>query len=211
MIYTTQVRMLKSVPRVPIEILHHRICLCHWDAPHVLLCAWCWIYTDSNSTHSPASLYGSRCAYFFATIVSFWLIERVVQNRRCPKCSISNGVDNSNVSESSLSIESAGRIRWCSRHWKWSVDNPFIFIRHSSPMTVFGLIIGASLASFASWPWVLYFTTIVSFILAVVSFILLLPVTMGKASPDLKEYGRFKRLDIFGVSVLTSKSYSVSR
>jgi MFS family permease len=68
---------------------------------------------------------------------------------------------------------------------------------------VIGLIIGASLTSFASWPWVLYFTTIVSFILAVVSFALLVPVTMGEASSNLKEHGRFERLDIFGVSALT--------
>ncbi|KAF8891928.1 major facilitator superfamily domain-containing protein [Gymnopilus junonius] len=75
-----------------------------------------------------------------------------------------------------------------------------VFASSGAIGNVIGLIIGASLTTFASWPWVLYFSTILSFVLATLSSIVLRPVTMTWKS---KKYGRFKRLDIFGVSILT--------
>lgn len=66
---------------------------------------------------------------------------------------------------------------------------------------VLGLIVGAALVSFASWPWVLYFTTILSFALGTLAFILLPSSVPARSTPH--EYGRFQRLDLIGVSTLT--------
>lgn len=72
---------------------------------------------------------------------------------------------------------------------------------------VIGLIIGACLVSFASWPWIFYFVSILSFILAILSFVLL-PSTSYSPSPSLvgqaRQYDRLKRLDLIGVSLLTA-------
>ncbi|KAJ8518266.1 hypothetical protein ONZ45_g4621 [Pleurotus djamor] len=63
---------------------------------------------------------------------------------------------------------------------------------------VLGLIIGAALTSFASWHWVLYFTTILSFVLGISAFVLLLPFS------TTREQTYFKRLDLIGVFTLTA-------
>jgi len=68
---------------------------------------------------------------------------------------------------------------------------------------ILGLIIGALFVSYASWPWVFYFMSIVGFVLA---------IGVGVLSPSIKRPSasisdrllRFQRLDLIGVSILTA-------
>jgi MFS family permease len=79
------------------------------------------------------------------------------------------------------------------------------FQRHAiTRLPVLGLIIGALLASFASWPWIFYFICIFSFILAVAVLVLTPSVTIDHSG---QKYKRFKRLDLLGVSFLTSTCF----
>jgi MFS family permease len=66
--------------------------------------------------------------------------------------------------------------------------------------TVIGLIIGALLSSFASWPWILYFASILSFVLAAVAFVLL-PATIPTSTRH--QASNLRRLDSVGVFTLT--------
>ncbi|KAJ7499582.1 MFS general substrate transporter [Mycena latifolia] len=67
---------------------------------------------------------------------------------------------------------------------------------------VIGLMIGALIVTYASWPWVFYLFSILGFVLAIVVFVL-------APSPDrphisaMDKAKRFKRLDLLGVSMLT--------
>ncbi|TFK50409.1 MFS general substrate transporter [Heliocybe sulcata] len=67
---------------------------------------------------------------------------------------------------------------------------------------VIGLIIGALLVTYTSWPWVFYFVTIVAFCVTLSVFIL---VPWREQTPEsaVQKARRFKRIDIFGVSLLT--------
>ncbi|OBZ74760.1 hypothetical protein A0H81_05744 [Grifola frondosa] len=70
---------------------------------------------------------------------------------------------------------------------------------------VLGLITGALLVSFADWPWVLYFTTILTFILAIAT-IALLPsknIHIRDSIDGALSMAQLKRLDPVGVSSLT--------
>ncbi|KIJ41092.1 hypothetical protein M422DRAFT_255938 [Sphaerobolus stellatus SS14] len=70
---------------------------------------------------------------------------------------------------------------------------------------VIGLIIGASLVSFASWPWVFYFVAIFGGALAISVLLFLPEVSYGPIVPTaVSKYGRIKRLDLPGVSMLTA-------
>ncbi|OCH86704.1 MFS general substrate transporter [Obba rivulosa] len=70
---------------------------------------------------------------------------------------------------------------------------------------VLGLIIGALFVSFASWPWVFYFSTIVS-VLITSSIVILVPnIRRTKEGESRAEkLLRFKRLDLIGVTVFTA-------
>ncbi|KAF5378229.1 hypothetical protein D9757_009136 [Collybiopsis confluens] len=68
---------------------------------------------------------------------------------------------------------------------------------------VTGLFIGAALAEFASWPWIFYLITIISFVMAVAVLILIpLRVSIGN-SLNISQGERLKRLDAVGVTTLT--------
>ncbi|KXN81360.1 hypothetical protein AN958_04747 [Leucoagaricus sp. SymC.cos] len=67
---------------------------------------------------------------------------------------------------------------------------------------VIGLIIGALIVSYASWPWVFYLFSILGFMLAIVVLILALSPHRPHVSA-LEKALRFKRLDLLGVSMLT--------
>ncbi|KIJ22953.1 hypothetical protein M422DRAFT_217711 [Sphaerobolus stellatus SS14] len=69
---------------------------------------------------------------------------------------------------------------------------------------VVGLIIGALLTSFVSWPWVFYFIAILSLVLAVVASLLLPRASHAFSSGSLLKYDRLQRLDPFGVLSLTA-------
>ncbi|KXN81896.1 hypothetical protein AN958_03546 [Leucoagaricus sp. SymC.cos] len=68
---------------------------------------------------------------------------------------------------------------------------------------VIGLIIGALIVSYASWPWVFYLFSILGFMLAIVVFVLA-PSPHRPHVSALEKALRFKRLDLLGVSMLTS-------
>ncbi|KXN84040.1 hypothetical protein AN958_00529 [Leucoagaricus sp. SymC.cos] len=68
---------------------------------------------------------------------------------------------------------------------------------------VIGLIIGALIVSYASWPWVFYLFSILGFMLVIVVFVLA-PSPHRPHVSALEKALRFKRLDLFGVSILTS-------
>ncbi|KAF9045143.1 major facilitator superfamily domain-containing protein [Panaeolus papilionaceus] len=64
---------------------------------------------------------------------------------------------------------------------------------------VFGLIIGALFVTFVSWPWVFYFSAIVSFSITA-GILVLVPNSRGSSSSE--SFGsKFKRLDVFGVTL----------
>ncbi|EJC99629.1 MFS general substrate transporter [Fomitiporia mediterranea MF3/22] len=70
---------------------------------------------------------------------------------------------------------------------------------------VLGLIIGALLVNYASWPWVLYFCTILCFVLAVATLLLLRNKDLGdgKSKQGYSISEQFKRLDPVGITSLT--------
>ncbi|KAH9475978.1 Major facilitator superfamily multidrug transporter mfsC [Psilocybe cubensis] len=65
-----------------------------------------------------------------------------------------------------------------------------------------GLVIGALLTSFASWPWVFYFMSILGILESIAVFFLCPPIARPKSSA-LEKAKRFRRLDVFGVSLVT--------
>ncbi|KAF8154860.1 major facilitator superfamily domain-containing protein [Crassisporium funariophilum] len=69
---------------------------------------------------------------------------------------------------------------------------------------VIGLIIGALFVSFASWPWVFYFSAIVSTVITL-SIVLLVPNIQRTSSHESRaeKLLRFKRLDLVGVAAFT--------
>ncbi|KAF8961605.1 MFS general substrate transporter, partial [Flammula alnicola] len=68
---------------------------------------------------------------------------------------------------------------------------------------MFGLIIGALLTSFASWPWVFYFMAILGILEAVVVYFLCPHIPRPKSS-TFEKAKRFQRLDLFGVGLFTA-------
>ncbi|KAH9841769.1 MFS general substrate transporter [Rhodofomes roseus] len=68
---------------------------------------------------------------------------------------------------------------------------------------VFGLIIGALLVSFASWPAVFYFITAVCFLMGSLVTVLL-PFSRNHDNNTGSRLETFKRVDIVGVSLLTA-------
>ena len=70
-------------------------------------------------------------------------------------------------------------------------------------MAVLGLIIGAILVQFANWSWVFWFVAIVAIPIGVVCLFL---VPSPEREADKKPMkGRWKNLDLIGVSILTGK------
>ncbi|KAH7872214.1 MFS general substrate transporter [Lentinula edodes] len=67
---------------------------------------------------------------------------------------------------------------------------------------VFGLIIGASLVTFASWPWILYLAAILSAVIATLVLVLL-PSSRVQYRSAVNQYSQFQRLDIPGIGILT--------
>lgn len=67
---------------------------------------------------------------------------------------------------------------------------------------MFGLIIGALLTSFASWPWVFYFMAILGILESIAVFFLCPHIPRPKSSA-IDKAKRFQRLDIFGVGLFT--------
>jgi MFS family permease len=70
--------------------------------------------------------------------------------------------------------------------------------------TVLGLLIGALFVGLASWPWVFYFSSMVSAVITA-STILLVPRLQRTALPESKAERilRFRRLDLGGVFMFT--------
>ncbi|KAJ3515160.1 hypothetical protein NLJ89_g1938 [Agrocybe chaxingu] len=70
---------------------------------------------------------------------------------------------------------------------------------------VIGLIIGALFVSYASWPWVFYFSAIVSTVITVALFILVPNIQRtGPHESRAAKFLRFKRLDLVGVGTFTA-------
>jgi len=70
---------------------------------------------------------------------------------------------------------------------------------------VLGLIIGALFVSFVSWPWVFYFSTIVSTVITLSIFVLVPNSTRrGPKESQAHKLRRFKRLDFGGVGMFTA-------
>ncbi|CAA7263630.1 unnamed protein product [Cyclocybe aegerita] len=70
---------------------------------------------------------------------------------------------------------------------------------------VIGLIIGALFVSYASWPWVFYFSAIVSTVITVALFILVPNIQRtGLHESRAAKFLRFKRLDLVGVGAFTA-------
>ena len=69
---------------------------------------------------------------------------------------------------------------------------------------VLGLIIGAIFVQFTSWSWVFWFVAIVAIPVGLVCF-LLVP-NPHRAIDEQPREGRWKSLDLIGVSILTGKS-----
>jgi len=71
---------------------------------------------------------------------------------------------------------------------------------------VLGLIIGALFVSFVSWPWVFYFSALVSSVIGI-SAVLLVPKLQRTISESRAEkILRFRRLDLLGVFMFTAAS-----
>ncbi|KAF8580291.1 MFS general substrate transporter [Ramaria rubella] len=66
---------------------------------------------------------------------------------------------------------------------------------------VFGVVIGALLTTFASWPWVFYLTAIMAYCFGIVAFIILPAKAIGH-EVNLSMEERLKRLDVVGVTIL---------
>ncbi|PPQ73134.1 hypothetical protein CVT26_014956 [Gymnopilus dilepis] len=70
---------------------------------------------------------------------------------------------------------------------------------------VIGLIIGALFVSFVSWPWVFYFSSIVSAVITLSIFILVPNVSrQSRNDESTSQSKRFKRLDLIGVGLFTA-------
>jgi MFS family permease len=69
---------------------------------------------------------------------------------------------------------------------------------------VTGLIIGALFVSYATWPWVFYFMSIVGFFLAI-GVAILSPSPQRPPATIAEKALRFRRLDLVGVSILTGE------
>jgi predicted MFS family arabinose efflux permease len=68
---------------------------------------------------------------------------------------------------------------------------------------VLGLIIGAVLIQYASWPWIFYVTAILAIPIAT-ACILLIPTISTKSESDDPVAKKAKGLDVIGVATLTS-------
>ncbi|KAF5319310.1 hypothetical protein D9619_008587 [Psilocybe cf. subviscida] len=68
---------------------------------------------------------------------------------------------------------------------------------------VFGLIIGAIITTFASWPWVFYFMAILGILESIAVFFLCPTIPRPKTS-TIDKAKRIHRLDMFGVSLFTA-------
>ncbi|KAF8583733.1 MFS general substrate transporter [Ramaria rubella] len=66
---------------------------------------------------------------------------------------------------------------------------------------IFGLLIGAALTTFVSWPWVFYFGSIMAYCLAGVALVTLPAKAIGH-EVNLSNAERLKRLDVVGVMTL---------
>ncbi|KAG5723114.1 hypothetical protein E4T56_gene212 [Termitomyces sp. T112] len=78
-----------------------------------------------------------------------------------------------------------------------------LFAASAALGNVIGLIIGALIVSFSSWPWVFYSFAIIGAVLFIVVAILS-PSPRRAHLSVVKETRRFRRLDIFGVFLMTS-------
>ena len=65
-------------------------------------------------------------------------------------------------------------------------------------LTVLGVIIGAVLVQWASWRWILWFTAILGFTIAIASIIVVPPSAPRPIKPN------WRRLDLGGVSLITA-------
>ncbi|KAJ7661576.1 major facilitator superfamily domain-containing protein [Mycena polygramma] len=70
---------------------------------------------------------------------------------------------------------------------------------------VLGLVIGALFVGLASWPWVFYFSAIVSAVIAL-SAVVLVPKLQRTAESKAEQLLRFRRLDLLGVFIFTVAS-----
>lgn len=68
---------------------------------------------------------------------------------------------------------------------------------------VFGLFVGAVLVSFTTWPWVFYFIAIAAVLTAVLAFICV--PNLAEENAQVHPVKKFKRLDLVGVTILTSE------
>ena len=75
---------------------------------------------------------------------------------------------------------------------------------YSPGLEVSGLIIGAALVSFASWPAVFYLITVICFVMGAL-VALLLPFSRNHDNNTGSRLETFKRVDTVGVLVLTGK------
>lgn len=65
-------------------------------------------------------------------------------------------------------------------------------------LTVLGVIIGAALVQWASWRWILWFTAVLGFTIAIASIIVVPPSAPRVIKPN------WRRLDLVGVSLITA-------
>lgn len=83
----------------------------------------------------------------------------------------------------------------------------FIVVELTLGMIAIGPIMGAALVDGASWRWVFYLTTITSFVLAVVTLVLLPNKstyrTRTRSAIQIGGYSPFQRLDPVGITALT--------
>ncbi|KAJ7853760.1 major facilitator superfamily domain-containing protein [Mycena leptocephala] len=71
---------------------------------------------------------------------------------------------------------------------------------------VLGLMIGALFVSYATWPWVFYFSALVSVVITLSIVVLVPKLQRTTAESRAEKILRFRRLDLFGVFVFTVAS-----
>lgn len=129
--------------------------------------------------------------------------------RSCADCTIRYAHDCSLIPRTDGSIEGYRRIFY---FWSLREQSVSIYLFYPSALLdmsvnlcsliVLGLVIGAILTSFASWPWVFYFMSILGILESIAVFFLCPAIPRPKSS-TIDKAKRFKRLDVVGVSLVT--------
>lgn len=171
-----------------------------WRCLLWMFLAWRRIRSIWGSTSCSSRVDGSRSVWCLSLHRSYIAHS---SDRGCFNCTICYAYDCALISGTNGSVKGYRRVLYFWGFRKQSVYRSPRFQRfHQFRFPVFGLIIGALLTSFASWPWVFYFMSILGILESIVVFFLCPPISRRRSSA-LDKAKRFKRLDIFGVSLVT--------